>query len=463
MSVDDLCLRSVGELVRGLQEKRFASIDICEAYLERIRLMDSKLGAFTCVFHDEVRAAAAIADEELSSGHRRGLLHGLPVVLKDNIDVVGKVTTGGSRVWKNNRATKTATLVHRLENRGLIVLGKAHLVELAIGGFGSNKNMGTPWNPWDPKTHRVPGGSSSGCGVAIAARLSPYGIGTDTGGSVRLPAAWCGVVGLKPSHGRIPTHGVRPLCPSFDTVGPMGQTVEDVALLFGEMTSGFPKANSLSPLTGRVPGISGKPLDGVKIGRLSDDELSGTTQEISSAYEQTLAELFNLGAEIVEVKLPHSVSWYGEKNTILMFEGYELYGELEKERGIELGDFARQMIRQAAFVGSSEYLRALGQRQHLQSEFSSVFEDLAAIVTPTTEFPAIAVAEEKTAKNPTKFTRFVSYLNLVSIVLPNGVTENNLPLSIQFVCPPYEEDTAIRLGSCYQAATDWHLKMPMVG
>src|SRR5262247_3463677 len=188
--------------------------------------------AFIAVYDADARLAAEAADKAIRSGHRIGPLHGVPIALKDLVDLQGRVTTGGSKVWAERVSPTTATLAQRLIAAGMIVLGKTHTVEFAMGSWGTNTHMGTPRNPWDPAVHRTPGGSSSGSGVAVAAGLAPIAIGTDTGGSVRLPAAWCGIVGLKVTVGRISTYGVLPLSSTLDTPGPLARSVEDAAILF---------------------------------------------------------------------------------------------------------------------------------------------------------------------------------------------------------------------------------------
>src|SRR5499426_3937027 len=188
--------------------------------------------AFIAVYDADARLAAEAADKAIRSGHRIGPLHGVPIALKDLVDLQGRVTTGGSKVWAERVSPSTATLAQRLIAAGMIVLGKTHTVEFAMGSWGTNTHMGTPRNPWDPAVHRTPGGSSSGSGVAVSAGLAPAAIGTDTGGSVRLPASWCGIVGLKVTAGRISTHGVLPLSSTLDTPGPMTRSVEDAALLY---------------------------------------------------------------------------------------------------------------------------------------------------------------------------------------------------------------------------------------
>ncbi len=215
--------------------RRLSPVDLVDALLERIRTRDPKLHAFVEVYAEDARLAAEGADKAIRSGHMIGPLHGIPIALKDLIEIEGKVTTGGSEVWRDRVSRCTATLARRLIAAGLIVIGKTHTVEFAMGGWGTNQHRGTPWNPWDPATARTPGGSSSGSGVAVAAGMAPWAIGTDTGGSVRLPASWCGLSGLKTTIGRVSTYGILPLSPTLDTPGPLARSVEDAALLYSIM------------------------------------------------------------------------------------------------------------------------------------------------------------------------------------------------------------------------------------
>src|SRR5262245_58883903 len=223
MSRIDPVWATAAELSAAYTARTLAPLEAVEALLERIRKRDATLHAFIALHEAEARLAAEAADKAIRSGHRVGPLHGIPIGLKDLVDMQGRVTTGGSKVWKDRVSPVTATLAERLIAAGMIVLGKTHTVEFAMGSFGTNTHLGTPRNPWDPAVHRTPGGSSSGSAVAVSAGLAPVAIGTDTGGSVRLPAAWCGIVGLKVTAGRISTYGVLPLSTTLDTPGPLAR------------------------------------------------------------------------------------------------------------------------------------------------------------------------------------------------------------------------------------------------
>src|SRR2546422_883794 len=240
MSTGDPVWAGVAELSRAFEARALSPVDVVDALLVRIKQRDA-LHAYIALYESEARLAAEAADSAIRSGHRIGPLHGVPIALKDLVDLQGRRTAGGSKVWIDRVSPVTATLAERLIGAGMIVLGKTHTVEFAMGSFGTNTHLGTPWNPWDLTVHRTPGGSSSGSAVAVAAGLAPVAIGTDTGGSVRLPAAWCGVVGLKVTAGRISTYGVLPLSFTLDTPGPIARSVEDAALIFRVLSGPDPR------------------------------------------------------------------------------------------------------------------------------------------------------------------------------------------------------------------------------
>src|SRR5713226_5520242 len=235
MTTIDPVWATVAELSRAFGARTLSPVDAVDALIGRIRRRNPVLHAYIAVYEADARLAAEAADKAIRAGHRVGPLHGVPIALKDLVDLEGRVTTGGSKVWEKRVSPVTATLARRLIAAGMIVLGKTHTVEFAMGGWGTNQHLGTPWNPWDLVVPRTPGGSSSGSGVSVAAGLAPWAVGTDTGGSVRLPAAWCGLSGLKTTIGRVSTYGILPLAPSLDTPGPLARSVEDAALLYSLM------------------------------------------------------------------------------------------------------------------------------------------------------------------------------------------------------------------------------------
>ena len=283
---------SVTELSAAIAARRASPVDVVEAHLARIAALEPRLNAFVEVYGNDARLAAEAADKAIRSGHGLGALHGVPIAIKDLVEVEGRVTTGGSPSRRNAVSAHTATLANKLIRAGMIMLGKTHTVEFAYGAWGTNQHMGTPWNSWDLKTQRTPGGSSSGSGVAVAARMAPCAIGSDTGGSVRIPASWCGITGLKVSIGRISAFGVLPLSPTLDTPGPLARTVEDCALLLSVMQG----PDLLDPLTRRLAPTDpfAKLKRGVKclkLARMPDSERANHQAEVLASYDRSLKEL----------------------------------------------------------------------------------------------------------------------------------------------------------------------------
>jgi aspartyl-tRNA(Asn)/glutamyl-tRNA(Gln) amidotransferase subunit A len=441
---------------------RLSPVEIVDAALARIAAADGKLHAFVEVYDKEARLAAEAADKAIRSGHRIGPLHGIPIALKDLIEIEGRVTTGGSQVWRDRRSAYTATLAQRLIAAGLIVIGKTHTVEFAMGGWGTNQHRGTPWNPWDPNMARTPGGSSSGSGVAVAAGFAPWGIGTDTGGSVRLPASWCGLTGLKTTIGRVSTYGILPLAPTLDTPGPMARSVLDATLLYNVMQGPDP----LDPRTRGIAPDDPTPMlkrgiRGLRLARMPDAERIGVAADVLAAYDASLDSLARLGAEIVAVALPSRISDFTDlTGRIIGPEGYFLVGHLVDDMTLPIDDAVRPRIGSGRSVSSRDYLRALGEREAAKREFATALADVDALLTPTTQTAAIPVNEVDQASTPAHFTRFVNALDLCALALPNGFTAAGLPLSLQIICRGYDEATALRIGWAYQEVTDWHQRRP---
>jgi len=461
----DLAQLPLHALAAGLNTRSISPVDLVDTCLARIQRLDAKLHAFVDVFAAEARAAAEAADKAIRSGHAVGPLHGIPVALKDLIELEGRVTTGGSAVWRERRSSRTATLARKLIGAGMIVIGKTHTVEFAFGGWGTNQHLGTPWNPWDDKIQRTPGGSSSGSGVAVAARLVPCAIGTDTGGSVRVPAAWCGITGLKTTIGRISTYGVLPLTPTLDTPGPMTRSVEDAALLLQVMQG----ADARDPRTLSLRDADPMPtlrrgVKGLRLARMPASERSGVDAEVLAAYDRSLATLAGLGAEIVDLSLPRGFREYGASSgRIMSAEAYALLADIVDNNALSLDEAVRPRIRAGAAISSREYLQALAERERLKGEFGEAIAQVDAVLAPVTLTPALALEAVDQATTPAVFTRWGNFLDLCALALPCGFSAAGLPLSLQVVCRGGEEAMALRVGWAWQDATDWHQRLPPLG
>jgi aspartyl-tRNA(Asn)/glutamyl-tRNA(Gln) amidotransferase subunit A len=442
---------------------RVSPVEVVDAGLSRIVAHDPKLHAYVEVYADEARLAAEAADKAIRSGHRIGPLHGIPVALKDLIEIEGRVTTGGSQVWHDRRSTYTATIAQRMIGAGMIVIGKTHTVEFAMGGWGTNQHRGTPWNPWDWDVARTPGGSSSGTGVAVAACMAPWGIGTDTGGSVRLPASWCGLSGLKTTIGRVSTYGILPLSPSLDTPGPMARSVADAALLYQVIAGPDPNDTRTlgRPPAGLLPTMR-RGVRGLKFAQLPAIEREHVAAEVLAAYDSSLEVLAELGAEILTVDLPRRFADYTQlTGRIIGAESYSLIGDLIDDMSLPIDEAVRPRIASGRGISAREYLAALREQSEAKQQFAGALGDADALLTPTTTTAAIGLGAVDQSTTPAHFTRFVNALEMCALAVPNGFTATGLPLSLQIVCRPYEEETALRIGWAYQQATDWHERRPL--
>src|SRR6266699_667264 len=419
-------------LAETIAARRLSPVDVVAAFLDRIAAQDAKLHAFVEVYADEARLAAEAADKAIRSGHAVGPLHGVPIALKDLIEIQGK-----------------------------IVLGKTHTVEFAYGGWGTNARMGTPWNPWDPNVPRTPGGSSSGSGVAVAAGLAPWAIGTDTGGSVRPPASFCGLTGLKTTIGRVSTYGILPLSPTLDTPGPLARSVEDAALLYRAMQGPDP----LDPRTlGLPPGDLTdhwkRGIRGMRLARLPDAERGVVAADVLAAYEESLDVLARLGAEIAAIELPLGFAEAGALNGRIMgAEAYSILGDIVDDESLPLDEDVRPRIRAGREVSARAYLTALREREARKRAFAAAFASFDALLSPTTPMIALPLDAVDQSKTPAHFTRLANLLDLCALAVPNGIA-NGLPTSLQIIGRGYDEESVLRMGHAYQGATDWHERTP---
>ncbi len=455
-------LLPVHRLSAEIEAGRLSPVDLVEDCLGRTERLEPKLHAYVSVYAAEARLAAEAADKAIRAGHRIGPLHGIPIAVKDLVEIEGKVATGGSAAWKQRVATRTATLYRKLIAAGMIVLGKTHTVEFAYGAWGTNQHLGTPWNPWDPAVHRAPGGSSSGTGVAVGARLAPWGIGTDTGGSVRVPAAWNGLTGLKTTIGRISTHGVLPLSGTLDTPGPIARCVEDAATLFCVL-------QGADPLDARTLGHTDcdpwptlrRGVKGLRLGRFPGTERVGVDAEVLAAYDIAVDRLAAMGADIVDVALPFRCHDLGHATgRIISAEAYAMLAGLAEDASAPLDEAVRPRVLAGAAISSRDYLNALAERDRLKQAYAAATRDLDAVLTPTMMTPAMPIASIDQSGSPAMLARWINLLELCALAVPCGFSAGGLPLSLQIVCRGYDEAMALRIGWAYQNATDWHERIP---
>jgi len=457
-----LAFKPVAELSAGIASGEISPVALVEELLDRIERFDQKLHAFIAVYADEAREAAKAAEAAIRVGHRIGSLHGIPIALKDLVDLEGRITTGGSAVWAGRVSPSSAVLAERLIAAGMIVIGKTHTVEFAMGGWGTNEPMGTPWNPWDADTQRVPGGSSAGSGVSVAAGMTPAAIGTDTGGSIRLPAAFCGHVGLKVTIGRIPTLGVLPLSHTLDTPGPMTRTVEDAALLYTVLAGPDKREQRTLGLRYEDPMPTLKRgVAGLRLAAMPDADRGICEPEVLAAYDAMLAKYRKLGAIVEQRALPYRLVDLGTVlGKIIGGDGYYHVGHLIDDPSLPVDSSVRPRIWIGKDLSAVDYIAVLQQQQRIKAEFTEALAGCDALLTPTTAAAAIPVADVNQMDTPAIFTRFVNLIESCACALPNGFTSDGLPTSFQVVCRGEEEATALRIAHAFEAATDFGGRVP---
>jgi len=463
---DDLAFLSLTDLARELARGALSSHQVVAAYLRRIAALDDRLHAFVEVFRDEALAAAEQADRARRAGAERGPLHGVPIALKDLLHLRGRVTTAGSKARPFGVAQETATVVERLVDAGMIPLGKTHLVEFAFGGWGRNEPMGAPWNPWDTATQRVAGGSSSGSGVAVAASLAPAALGSDTGGSVRIPAALCGVTGFKPTYGVVSLAGVFPLAKTLDSVGPLTHHVDDAALLLSIIAGPDPRDRTTqgAPRVDFAGALAAPPdLTGVRITALPVEQFPWSCEPaVLAAREAAIATLSALGAAIEQVPAPFDLNRLMiENGRIIAAEAYALHRDYIGDDTLAIDPWVRRRTLAGRDIGPEAYRAALSARERAAAAFAAWMRGRDALLTPTLPITAMPLDEVDEATTPlATFTRAVNYLGACGVSLPAGFSETELPIGVQLVGAAFADATLVRIGRAFQSATEWHRRRP---
>ncbi len=462
----DLPFHSLTDLSGRLARGETTSRALVEACLARIDAVDGRLHAFVDVYRDDALALADAADLARRAGAARGPLHGLPVALKDLFEIAGRQTTAGSKSWLGRTSDYTATVVEKLLAAGMIPLGKTHMVEFAFGGWGRNEPMGAPWNPWDMTTHRVAGGSSSGSAVAVAAGMVPAAIGSDTGGSVRIPASLCGLTGLKTTYGLVSLHGAIPLSTNLDTIGPLAHTAEDVALLTAAMagpdpadppTLAAPRVDFRDALA-RAPDVRG-----LAIACLAPEQFPATIDdEVVRARHEAVDVLRALGAQVADVRAPIDFDDIAARvGRLLASEAYAYHRAYIEDASLPIDPWVRRRTLGGKGMSAADYLGELAAMRRAQAAFAAWMRGYDALLTPTLPIAAVPVADVDEATAPlAAFTRAVNYLGGCGLSLPAGFSTAGLPIGVQIVGAPFGEPMLVRIGRAFQDETDWHLRRP---
>jgi aspartyl-tRNA(Asn)/glutamyl-tRNA(Gln) amidotransferase subunit A len=512
---DDTCLTSLSatQLTAKLRAGDVSAVEVTQAFLDRIGAWDGQVAAFLRVDAEAALAGAQAIDQRRAAGSRVGRLCGLPVAVKDLLCTCDAPTTCASRMLENFAPPYDATVVARLRRADAVILGKLNTDVFAMGSSTENSAFQTTRNPWD--LTRVPGGSSGGSAACIAASLAPLAVGTDTGGSIRQPAAFCGVTGLKPTYGRVSRYGLVAFASSLDQVGPLGRTAEDAALLL-EVIAGHDPHDSTSadvPVPAYTETV-GKPLDNVRIGLVREHFGEGLSDEVEAAIREAVRVYESLGAVVEELSMPHSK--YGIA-TYYILAPCEASSNLARYDGVHYGyrcdeksmleDLAEQRralaaagdqaaredldsplvrmyrrtrsegfgaeVKRRIMLGTyalsagyydAYYLKALKVRRLIRRDFDEAFRKVDVIAGPAAPTAAYKIGEK--TDNPLAmylgdlYTVTANLAGIGGISFPCGFTHGGLPIGLQLMAPPFAEDRLLRAAHMFQQATDWHTRRP---
>jgi aspartyl-tRNA(Asn)/glutamyl-tRNA(Gln) amidotransferase subunit A len=470
MPTNELHYLSAWELSGLIRGREISPVDVVEACLSRIEETEPVLNSFITLLPEQARAAAQRAEQEIGRGNYRGPLHGIPVGLKDLFHTAGVRTTSGTRIYDTHVPSQDCTVATKFNEAGAILLGKLNMHPLAFGPTGENADYGHMHNPWNPE--RITGGSSGGSGSAAAAGQCTITMGSDTGGSVRIPAALCGIVGLKPTYGRVSRAGLTPLSWSLDHPGPMVRTVEDAALTMNviagpdprdHVTAGMAVPDYTQALTGDVRGL--------RIGVVKEFFDGPIDAELAGLVQGAIEVLGELGAEIVEVSLPMFQYAQPISNVILSAEATAAHRDLLLSDGDKLYPQVRDRLEEGLFISAGEYLRAQQARQVFCQQVAGLLENvdlLAGPVEPVTAPEILArridIDGESVPAVPllTRYTRVYNITGSPAISVPCGFSGDGLPVALHLAGRNFDESTVLRAGYAYQQATDWHRRRPPI-
>jgi aspartyl-tRNA(Asn)/glutamyl-tRNA(Gln) amidotransferase subunit A len=464
--VNDLTLT---ELAAAIAAGKVSAVEATRACLDRITAVDGRLHAFITLDADGALARARALDTDLAGGRRRGPLHGVPLAHKDLCHVPGLPTSCGTRTPEYFTHPTACTAVARLDAAGAVTLGKLNMTELALGPFGDNPHHGDVDNPW--KSGHVSGGSSSGSGAAVAAGLAFGALGSDTGGSIRLPAACCGIVGIKATYGRVSRAGAMPLSWSLDHLGPMARTVRDAALMLEVVAGHDPHDATSSPRPiGSLTAALERPPAGLRVALPENYYFDGVAPEVRAAVEAAAGVLASLGARVQTLRLPDPATLNDVANILARSESAAIHTRVLRERPHELGAAVRSRLEVGLHISAHDYLQAGRLRARLAREFvAEVFADVDAVLAPAIPEPAPALAAvtagpvDEIVRRMGRFSRLTRPFNVLGlpvVALPCGAAADGRPLSLQIAGRPFDEATVLRLAHAYEQATDWHLRHP---
>jgi aspartyl-tRNA(Asn)/glutamyl-tRNA(Gln) amidotransferase subunit A len=465
--VTEIAELSLKDLAAAIRRRKVSSLEVTKSLIKRIGQWQPALNAFARVEEADALKAAKAADRALAAGKVKGPLHGVPLAHKDMYYSKGKLAECGSKIRKGWVAPTTATAVERLEAAGSFRLGAVNMVEFAYGPTGHNVHTDNVRNPWD--VTRITGGSSSGSGSAVGARLIPAALGSDTGGSIRMPAHFCGTSGFKPTNGRVSRANAMPLSFTLDTVGPLARTAEDCAIIMSIIAGPDP----LDPTTDGAPKWDAKaarrPAKGITIGIPKAFYVDDLEPDVARAFDEAIATFKKLGAKIVPVDLPDQTMVASAALIVLAVEAATYHAPWLRTRAQDYGAQVRNRLENGLAYGAVEYLEALRWRGHALAAHLEAIGKCDAVLAPVSRAVAPTIAEtdvggagnaEAIIQGITRFMRPINYLGLPALVVPVGFGAHDMPIGLQLIGRPFNDETLAALGMAYQGVTDHHTKLP---
>lgn len=464
----EICYMSAGQLSGLIQRQEISPVEVIDAHLARIDATEPVLNSFITLLPDQARAAARRAESDIQAGKYRGPLHGIPVGLKDLFNTAGVRTTSGSKLFDNFIPAEDCTVAAKFRQAGAILLGKLNMHQFAYGPTGENPDYGHMHNPWDPEM--VTGGSSGGSGSATAAGQCTITTGSDTGGSIRIPAALCGIVGLKPTYGLVSRYGLTPLAWSMDHPGPMTRTVEDAAMAMNAIAGYDPKdvASAKVEVPDYTESLTGD-VRGLRIGVPKEFFEAPLDPQIAQAVRDAIALLESMGAQVREVDFPLFNDSQAISTAMLMAEASAYHKDLLAKDGDKLYPPVRLRLEAGLFITAADYLRAQQGRAIFNQQARDLLKEVDLLAGPTEPVTApllladhVQAGEHSigTTSALTQYTRPYNITGFPAISIPCGFSDSGMPMALQLCGRPFDEPTVLRAAHAYQQATEWHKRRP---
>lgn len=453
---------TIAEAAEQIRKRALSPVELTQACLERIERLNPTLNAFLTVTADDALESARLAEEALLKGEYKGPLHGIPIALKDLFDMKGVPTTAGSPILSNYVPSQDAAVVMRLREAKAVLLGKTALHEWALGVTNNNPHFGPTHNPWD--LERIPGGSSGGSAAALAAGLCLGALGSDTGGSIRIPAALCGVVGLKPTYGRLSLRGIIPLSWSLDHAGPMAKTVKDTAILL-QALAGYDSGDPTSvntPVDDYLAGLENG-IKGTHVLVPQNFFFNDIDAEVAGLVRAAISELEHLGAKVIEVVIEGIDEAVLAHMTILLADAAAYHEEHLQTRADDIGSDVRARLQRGQMMTALDYARARREQTRWRRYLEDLLKGSAVLAVPTTPIPAPLIAEVDALEAARVLTRLTAPFNLAgvpAISVSCGFTQGGLPVGLQLIGSPWHESTVLRVAYAYEQATVWYQRKP---